>query len=96
MLSLAMLMTSRQHNVGGDGRISRRSQEEARQRQEEAQQRQALLEQQLSQQQQVTQQMAQQLTQQQQMMNWFMNQAILASPPGSFPTPPFAFSWVSG
>jgi hypothetical protein len=61
---------------------SRRSQEEAQQRQEEAQQRQALLE--------------QQLREHEQMMNWFMNQAVLASPLRSLPTPPFVFSWVSG
>jgi hypothetical protein len=58
----------------------RRLQEEAQQRL----QRQAELEQQLREQ--------QQMAQQQQMMSWFMNQALLASPPGSLPTPPFAFS----
>jgi hypothetical protein len=57
--------------------------EEREQRfQQEAQQHQAQLE--------------QQLREQQQMMSWFMNQAILTSPPGSLPTPPFPFSWVSG
>jgi hypothetical protein len=71
-------------------------QEQAWQREEEAQQRQAILEQQLSQQLAAMQQMAQQLAQQQQMMNWIMNQSVIGSPPGSFPTPPFAFSWVSG
>jgi hypothetical protein len=66
--------------------------ERERRFQEEAQQRQMQLEQLLREQ----QQMHQQIQQQWQMMSWFMNQALLISPPGSLPTPPFAFAWVSG
>ena len=59
---------------------------------QEAEQQQAQLEQQLRE----NQQLQLQMQQQQQMMSWFMNQTVLTSPPGSIPTPPFAFSWVSG
>ena len=63
---------------------------------QEAEQRQTQLEQQLRENQQLQMQIQQQVQQQQQMMNWFASQTLLTSPPGTVPTPPFAFPWVSG
>lgn len=63
---------------------------------QEAEQRQKQLEEQLRASQQLQMQLQTQMQQQQQMMNWFANQTLLTSPPGTVPTPPFAFPWVSG
>ena len=63
---------------------------------QEAEQRQKQLEEQLRASQELQMQLQTQMQQQQQMMNWFASQTLLTSPPGTLPTPPFAFPWVSG
>ena len=63
---------------------------------QEAEQRQKQLEDQLRASQELQMQLQTQMQQQQQMMNWFASQTLLTSPPGTLPTPPFAFPWVSG
>ena len=59
-----------------------------RARREAAEQRQQQLEQQMAHQQGL-------LEQQGQMMRWMTQQMLINSQPGTLPTPPFAFSWVS-
>src|SRR3954467_7826119 len=59
-----------------------------RARREAAEQRQQQLEQQMAHQQGL-------LEQQGKMMRWMTQQMLINSQPGTLPTPPFAFSWVS-